>query len=386
MFLLTTESETDFHSAGTLRKMVIDVRASTKSGRATGYRPNIPALLVVTTIMTILSASIQTSPAWPSPAAGTGEITLDELAASPIDLPPWGTPAPGDIDPLPPCPTSGVTIHPSYVGMQEVNAEQLEYGDIDHDRVRETIVLIECPVYQSGRQQVVALDRDPSGAIVLLGQVVGQGIGAGTIKHLEGFVLSRPDRVGVTVSDRQPCCGAATELGEYQLRWYSWRGDKFAQTGGPRQFHPVPADYGKPTTTIAPLVLGPAVNGRRVGSTSALITNPGPASTPGIRVEIVVHEQDFRDLPEPVQITVKGTRCVTGTTMSKQSGLICHLPALAAQGTRTLSLTVRSPVIDDPLIARGVIQVRVSPEQPGIRVLTAGYDGSWSISEISLID
>ena len=314
-----------------------------------------------------------------------GRISLEELTAVPLDLPMWGSPVPGDTHPTPPCPTAGVTLRQGYSDMLVPYVSQIDYGDVDRDGAAETVAMLTCIVYQSGRLQVVAFDRDASGAVVVLGQVIRQGLGTETIKNLYDFtVAGATGSVGVQVGDRQPCCGVPDAFVEHQRRWYTWDGEGFVQTGGPTAFHPIPSQYGEPTVTVTALSLGPASGGKRRGSTTVTITNPGPASAPGVRIDVVVRGADYSDLSAAVRITAKGAKCATGQTTYRQSGFICHCPALAAGASTVVSLTVTSPVANDPVLSGAAAEVAVGPEQPGIRLLTWGYEGSRAAAAITI--
>jgi hypothetical protein len=175
------------------------------------------------------SASPSLSPsASATPAAPDGRISLDELKAASLDLPSWPVSA------MPEC-KQGKGVE--FVG-------QPVYTDVDHDGAQETAAWLWC---QAGGEykisKVVVFDRDASGSIGTLGQVLqtpsGGDEGVGMWK-VWGIRATPDGHIRVDVGDYFPCCDTAGDLPQHQWRTYGWNGRRFAQTGGPTKFGPNP--------------------------------------------------------------------------------------------------------------------------------------------------
>ncbi len=310
--------------------------------------------------------------------APNGRIPLAELTGTAIDLPAWSSDG---------CPSEHVTLRPVADEREQgaVGVDTIEYGDVDADGAQETIALLACPLGEAARQQVVAFDRDDDGSIVVLGRVVRPGEGTGSIQRLYGLKIDVPTGgVGVEVSDHWACCGGIEAGSEHQWRWYTWNGSAFRQTDGPTAFTPIPAEYGKLSLTATALTLGAPTDGVRHGSITMTVTNSGPGTAPGVRLDLAVHGPDGGP-PEPVDIEGATKDCAPAET---GGGITCHYPALPAGASRSYTFTVGSPAANDTAISAGAhLSVDFHPEQPGVRMLDAfqSMDTSTAL-EIKLID
>ena len=215
------------------------------------------------------------STASPTPAGPDGRISRAQLLAARVDLPEW-----------PPYVPKTCTVHnvrlrepqPDY--LPELHSD-LRYGDLDGDGATETLALVECRIGEAMAKQVVAFDRDDTGRIVTMGQVVGTREG---MEDITDFSVQASGQIRVQVADIQPCCSTPKWYARQQWRTYAWTVDRFTQTAGPTMFGP-DARLTDLTLTAGDLVLDAAdTNGKRTGSVTVTVTNNGPVDVPALGV------------------------------------------------------------------------------------------------------
>jgi hypothetical protein len=216
------------------------------------------------------SPSVPASPAF----VPDGRISLAQLAQATVNLPAWPAGSISD------CPSGRFRFRGARtevnrtLGPLFVSLEKAVYLDVDRDGAQETAVRISCYI-QGGTYQVVVFDRDASGAIVTLGQVVGSGDGA--IRDVLDIRADPGGLVGVQVGDIGPIDGSDVgQLAQHQWRSYSWDGRQFYQTGGPTSFPPNP-NRTDLAVTATDLHLVPA-DGAKHGGLKVTIRNNGPAN------------------------------------------------------------------------------------------------------------
>ncbi|PSK65368.1 hypothetical protein B0E53_02686 [Micromonospora sp. MH33] len=168
------------------------------------------------------------STASPTPAAPNGRISRSQLLAARIDLPAW---RPGQV-----CKAGPTRIADTYRQEGDVLLEDLAYGDVDGDGAVETVALLRCLIFQSGPSQVVVLDRDAAGRIVVLGQVT-RSEAPGPQWLLAVQVTSR-GTVRVEMADIGPGGGWSLDWSQRQWRGYRWTDKGFTQVDGPSSFGP----------------------------------------------------------------------------------------------------------------------------------------------------
>ncbi|MFI2710006.1 hypothetical protein ACH495_07740 [Micromonospora sp. NPDC018662] len=198
-----------------------------------------------------------------SPAAPDGRISRSQLLAARVDLPAWA--------PDPDCTAGPTRIAATYRKEGDVLLEELVQGDVDGDGTVETVALLRCQIFPHGPSQVVALDRDADGRIVVLGQV------ARSAKTAPEWLLDTQvtDRgtVRVEMADRAPGGGWSLDWSQRQWRGYRWTGKRFGQVDGPTSFGPNPhlADL---TVSAGDVRLGaPETDGTRTGTISVTVRN-----------------------------------------------------------------------------------------------------------------
>ncbi|WP_406072918.1 hypothetical protein [Micromonospora sp. NBC_01638] len=203
-----------------------------------------------------------------SPAAPDGRISRAQLLAARVVLPAWSSSAPN-------CATSDVRLRPPARNQNVPTLSDLDLGytDLDGDGATETVALVTCRFGEASAKQLVAFDRDEHGRIVTMARVVGTEEG---LDDITGTAVTQDGKVRAQVADIQPCCSTPSYWARQQWRTYSWTGDRFTQSDGPRSF-------GKDTRltdlvlTGGDLVLGPAgADGKRPGSLTLTVTNKGP--------------------------------------------------------------------------------------------------------------
>jgi hypothetical protein len=204
-----------------------------------------------------------------------GRISLAALREATLDVPAWpadNVQGPsgrlrfhqGEVPVEPRTVTDGQPPFGDSVMIQSVT-----YGDVDHDGADETIVVLGCLI-EGGSKQIVAYDRDATGAIVSLGQVTAT---TGAVRDI------RDTRVRVTgagevtapVADYQRCCADRTPQ-IWQTRGYALRAGRFEQVSGPKRM-PVNPRVTSTQVSTGALTLGRAKNGFRYGSVQVTVTH-----------------------------------------------------------------------------------------------------------------
>jgi hypothetical protein len=213
-------------------------------------------------VMSASPDSSRPSAAPPSVPGIDGRITLGQLAATTVDIPPFQTDT---------CPAHKVRLVSKSTVTQEMWVAKLVYTNLDDDPALETAALLSCRSGEAPENQVVAFDRDASGKIRSLGRVVGQGY------KLNVRDISARASGGVTadVSDIVACCDTPVSQEQHQHRSYAWNGTKFAQVGGPAVFGD-PARVTDLAVRVSDVTLGPASDGKRSGSATVTVKNNGP--------------------------------------------------------------------------------------------------------------
>ncbi|PGH41500.1 hypothetical protein GA0070622_1241 [Micromonospora sediminicola] len=236
------------------------------------------------------SPSASTSPPAPTPSASPstggpastapdGRITRSQLLAARLDLPAW---APSAV-----CTAGPTRLAASYRKEGDVLLEKLAHGDVDGDGAVETVALLRCLIFQQGPSQVVALDRDADGRIVVLGQVTRSA------KTAPGWLLDTQvtDRgtVRVEMADRSPGGGWSLDWSQRQWRGYRWSGTRFTQVDGPTSFAPNPhlTDLTVSAGNVA--WSAPDADGARTGTIAVTVRNLG--AVPADLVELHLRMQ-----------------------------------------------------------------------------------------------
>ncbi|WNM42564.1 hypothetical protein RMN56_15015 [Micromonospora halotolerans] len=174
------------------------------------------------------SSSPTPSAADPTPTTPNGRISRSQLLAARIDLPTW---RPGPV-----CTAGPTRIAGTYRNEGDVLLDGLAYGDVDGDGAIETVALLRCLIFQSGPSQVVVLDRDSAGRIVVVGQVTRSE--APSPQWLLGVQVAGNGTVRVEMADIGPGGGWSLDWSQRQWRGYRWTGKRFTQVDGPSSFGP----------------------------------------------------------------------------------------------------------------------------------------------------
>jgi hypothetical protein len=202
------------------------------------------------------------------PSQPDGRITLDQLKAGPIQVPPWGWAGNN-------CPSGRVRLG-SARNPGEAGVFKVVYANLDGDPALETAALLACRLGEAYTGQVVALDRDATGAIVALGQVVR----ATDQTQLIFDLTPGPDGQGVVVdvANEQACCGTPVSREHHRYVGYAWNGSGYAETGTVTT--PGPGNHVTDLTiTAGKVALGPVTAGRRRGSLTVTVHNAGPLTS-----------------------------------------------------------------------------------------------------------
>jgi hypothetical protein len=207
------------------------------------------------------------------PAPPNGRISRAQLLAAAVDLPPWQRDAPAS------CKREDVRL-----AGEEASSKpwlmDLVYGDADGDGVQESIATIGCAPGEVDMQQVVVFDRDTSGRIIALAQVVR------TEKDVLGWIIKvTPTGEGVVkvrVGDLQPCCDMSEKQVQKQDRTYTWDAGEFKQTGGPTEFPERPDFRTDLKVTASDLVF--ASGDYPSGLMTVTLRNAGPRDTINMQI------------------------------------------------------------------------------------------------------
>ena len=225
-----------------------------------------------------------TSPAAPTTAASEtveapdGRVSKTDLGKATLSIPSWPK---GFTEG---CPHGSVKFSGGKAGDTGVLKLQGEpvYVDVDHDGAQETVMLLACSP-QGDDYKVLAFDRDTTGKIVTLGQVIGsagnegrQGTDIETIWEVQA---GDDGQVKVDVGEYRPCCDMA-QASQHQWRTYGWNGTAFTQTGGPTAFGPSP-NVADVTATADTLTMTATGSGTWQGTLKVTVRNNGQFATPG---------------------------------------------------------------------------------------------------------
>jgi hypothetical protein len=211
--------------------------------------------------------------AGPTGAPPDGRISLAQLTAAPLEIPPWPKGyncATGQIRLKAPPGRQGERLREKVVGAPL-------HVDVDGDGGVETALLLQCD-WDGVHRRVVVLDRDAGGRIVLLGEVLrtdpsDDGRGIATVWSV---AATAEGRIRVDVGDYPTCCALPPDLAQHQWRTYGWDGQRFTHTGGPTGFDPNPA-VSDLSVTADGVVLRPVNGGSYTSRPTVTIRNDGPS-------------------------------------------------------------------------------------------------------------
>jgi hypothetical protein len=297
-----------------------------------------------------------TAPATTSPPvtaspsrAPDGRIPLDTLGNSTLTIPPW--PADNVRGP-----SGRVRFHDgvhTITRSDPADAHRpptgtqlailaVTYGDVDRDGADETVAEIGCLI-EGGSKQLVAFDRNTSGRIITMGQVVAT---TGEIRDVrDGSARVGADGViTVRLGDYQGCCDDQTPQ-SWQDRGYRWHKGRFAQVNGPTRMT-VNRYVTETSMATGELVLGPAVDGYRYGTLTVTIRHRWGTRPGHLVVEFY---------PSP-GLERAGTAWPPVTTPPTSPGFTVTVNPPAARGTITHTFAFRRPAT----LTGGTLDLEVS--------------------------
>ncbi|MEU4772862.1 hypothetical protein [Micromonospora sp. NPDC023644] len=277
------------------------------------------------------TAPTTTVPATPTPSATSpsaepppdGRIHAKTLANATLDLPAW----PGNL--ADECPSGRVRFSDGRA-QRSASAElrasivQVVHADLDRDGTQETAALLDCSGLEMGEARVLAFDRDPAGAIITMGVVIGETGDIGGIRRIRGEDRS----VAAEVTDRSGD-GTPDSLAQRQWRIYSRSGGRFVQTGGPDAFPPNPRVTDL-SVTGSELRLAPDGD-RTTGTLRLTVRNAGPQPAAAPRVQV--------DVPKGFEVRPLPSTC-TRFVSSQRVSYRCELKALPVGGGATFELPI----------------------------------------------
>ncbi|SBT51733.1 hypothetical protein [Micromonospora narathiwatensis] len=253
------------------------------------------------------------STASPTPGAPDGRISRAQLLAARVDLPNW----PSYVEKT--CTTAQVRLVPGPVTSGKAVPALLGepgYGDLDGDGAAETVALLGCRIGEAQAKQLVAFDRDATGRITTMGQVVGT---FDELPDITGFSVQADGKIRARVGSIQPCCDTPQWWAQQQWRTYAWTGDRFDQSAGPTKFGTDPrlTDL---TLVAGDLVLNPPdADGKQAASLTVTVTNKGPVDVAHVGFDYLttVGELAGGDLSRCRMVTTSGTdTCLLGSLRS----------------------------------------------------------------------
>ncbi|GIG58050.1 hypothetical protein Lfu02_24220 [Longispora fulva] len=275
------------------------------------------------------SPSLSPSPT-PSPSASKAagvQLTKADLDNATLDIQAWN-PA-GNWAKY--CATGPVTFTAGYngpVGFSSAQSaglrlvtDRLAYTDVDHDGSTETLVTVFCG-QQGGDLEVIAVHKNPDGAIETVGLVVATaasttqvGLTDDRVAAVRGIEATPEGAVRVEVADAAGCCGFNEETPQRQWRTYTWKDGAFRQTGGPTRFplNPHFTDLAIESASTTP-----------DGTLTVKVHNKGPVAAPFF---VYLSGMDI----------VSATGCVRETNVQPAE---CSATSLASGATVTLVLKV----------------------------------------------
>ncbi|GIG02455.1 hypothetical protein [Catellatospora citrea] len=164
----------------------------------------------------------------PPPTGPDGRFTVQQLTTMKIPVASWD----GNLDYC----TSGSVRLPRIedVGrtdqVRAVGLVSVVHTNLDADSATETAVLIACQPGEVRHGQLLAVDRDEAGKLVLLG-VLAKGMISSVTAAPNGGVV-------VDISDQLVCCDTPRGYELHQIRTYGWDGSALRQLAGPTTFTP----------------------------------------------------------------------------------------------------------------------------------------------------
>jgi hypothetical protein len=280
-------------------------------------------------VQTATPPAAPTTAASATPSAPDGRVSKTDLGKATLSIPSWPK---GFTEG---CPHGSVKFSGGKAGDTGVLKLQGEpvYVDVDHDGAQETVMLLACSP-QGSDFKVLAFDRDTSGKIGTLGQVVGsagsegrQGTDIETIWEVQ---TGDNGQVRVDVGEYRPCCEVA-QASQHQWRTYGWNGTAFTQTGGPTAFGPNP-NISDVTATADTLTMTATGSGTWQGTLKVTVRNNAQFATPGkLRVAL--------GLPNTWTVQV-----ISGcTTQPDAQPGECTSTSIAAGGTKVFTFKVTAP-------------------------------------------
>ncbi|MFK3981310.1 hypothetical protein ACI2K4_13140 [Micromonospora sp. NPDC050397] len=280
-----------------------------------------------------------------SSTAPNGRISRSELLGARLDLPAWR--------PGPSCADEGARLSERSTGNFENELITVGYGDIDDDGATETVVLVRCSINQGGPAQVVAFDRDDSGRIVTVGQVVRSALEKP--QWLLDLQVRADGVIRVQVADIAPGGGWNLEWSQKQWRGYKLDGGKtvddakFVQTEGERSFPDNPYQVNL-QVTATDLVYGPADEaGARTGTVTVTVKNVGPVNAARPRLDFALRPGGVGTAASPGWYACQDVRIEGEQTF-------CTLPALGPGTERKLTFHLVSTGPELP--TSGTIEIR----------------------------
>lgn len=283
------------------------------------------------------SAPATTSPAPSRSGTPNGRISLETLGNSTLNIPSW--PADNVRGPSGrlrfhngtyqiPQPAQPAAQQRPPIG-SELVVLSVTYGDVDRDGSDETVAEIGC-IIEGGSQQLVAFDRNASGQIVTMGQVVAT-TGEIRVIRTDGTHVGTDGVVTARVGDYLSCCGDETPQ-VWQNRGYGWSGGRFHQMSGPTRMAANP-QVTETSVSAGTLVLGPAVDGYRYGTLTVTVKH-GWGTRPG---SILIHFYPSTGLERA------GTAWPPISTPAHSTGYMATVTAPPARGTATYTFAFRRP-------------------------------------------
>ncbi len=276
--------------------LVVPVAAFAIVGTGTHRHPVNPSpssTVDKTTPAPSISPSPSPSPSATPAATAHAPISVEELAAAGVTLPPW---TPSRAANCPRKITGFDTLDRGVLVMLYMSAQV----DLDRDGSPEVVGWFRCPgtVGVSGSpgngedSQVVAFTRDSTGAVVVLGQVLTTF--DGPVKGIAKITASGSD-VSVDVRDWY-CCGPELSV-QQQTRAYRWDGHRFNQSDGPRSFpdNPKLPRLVDLALTANDLVYAAPENGQRTATLRLTVTNRGPDRVDGATFTFAMKSYAVRD-------------------------------------------------------------------------------------------
>ncbi|MBB5871038.1 hypothetical protein F4553_004417 [Allocatelliglobosispora scoriae] len=269
-----------------------------------------------------VSASASAAPASPSaaPPPGPSGVTRDLLQLSTITVPDWrfqgDTPGRCMSGPMklsaPP---------PSGMGSVQLIGSVVD-ANLDADPALEAAAILECSTEQNVTRQIVAFERDSSGRILTLGQVM-RGFPTDLVRRTSAGGGLRVDMQNVS-----GCCDVSPEVVQRQQRDYAWNGREYVQIEGPTSFPPHPHVTDLKVTEGAELSFGPVTGAKRVGTVKITVTNLGKVTSSRFLLSVAGN----------LDATLKA--CVGSRCYRTENGLPPIIDGIAAGKKVTYTVTV----------------------------------------------